>query len=499
VTDHVNPVHQLYMDLSGRYRAGWTFHRFLQGLQKFFGGRRLEDHTADFEELHGELREASQRLNDPEIRPVMERLEQIRSRVDRLLNALDQEDRHVDPSLVRLFLRRVRNYDERILLDLVRFFIEIQKDVPWQSDRLDKVDFLVTRLAERVSGEGLQGDRSRLSRVLAGLSDRAVPTAEYQSRQLTDRQEAIAEFRQEARRIDSLDELTERDLVGRYRQFKHALGGEMLEREMLPLIVDTNVELARKIRDFASAEEQRILRDYERIATHNEAEIGDLQLESSVSSLDLQISRFRKQLESGRVRLDDMVLLRESVVRILERIEGESADENVADGDDVEDREPVREVSAPADMPIIEKSFRDLVGVLGPMRLGGEVPGKSAGPEIGGLVENRELQAFRRLVEETECNEALERLLLAAAALRLQMTRELERTDSSRRRSPEGREGTDRPAGAILELGSLLLRRFEHEMEMALLRGQPDEARDLQLLRMRLMRDYSELWLAGNA
>jgi hypothetical protein len=55
-TEEVNPVHKLYMELSSRYKAGWTFHRFLQGLKKFFGSLELEDHT--LQEAEGSIGEA---------------------------------------------------------------------------------------------------------------------------------------------------------------------------------------------------------------------------------------------------------------------------------------------------------------------------------------------------------------------------------------------------------------------------------------------------------
>jgi hypothetical protein len=485
------------MDLSGRYRAGWTFHRFLQGLQKFFGRRDREDHTADFQQLHGELREVSQRLNDPEIRPVTERLEEIRARVDRLLDALDQEDRQVDPSLVRLFLKRVKNYDERILLDLLRFLIEIQRNSPWENDRLDKVDFLVTRLAEVVSGEGLQGDRSRLSRILAGLSERAAPMIESGSTELADQRSAIELVRQEAEGVETLEELTEQDLVGRYRELKHRLGAALLERSILPLIVDTNIVLAIRIRDFASAEEHRILRDYDKLAMREGAESIDGELESSVSSLEVQISRFRQQLESGRVRLEDMVLLRESVSEILERSEAESPEMDASTGSEGEGRESAGGMSAPRDMPVIEESFQELVTALSEIAAGSEVSEVLADSECKFRFGSRELKAYQRLDEEMECDEALENFVLAAAALRLRMAWEVGMVEPSAGRAWAGAQRPAGDIGLVLDLGSLFLRRFEHEMESALLRGELDEARELQLLRIRLMREYSGLWLAG--
>jgi len=47
-------------------------------------------------------------------------------------------------------------------------------------------------------------------------------------------------------------------------------------------------------------------------------------------------------------------------------------------------------------------------------------------------------------------------------------------------------------------LGDLFLRRFEHRIEQAVLLGDIDDARALQMLKMRMMRGFSGLWLMIN-
>jgi hypothetical protein len=150
------------------------------------------------------------------------------------------------------------------------------------------------------------------------------------------------------------------------------------------------------------------------------------------------------------------------------------------------------------DMPVIEESFGELVAALREIASGEDVSKVLADPECGFRFGSRELRAFQRLDEEMECNEALERFLLAAAALRYRMARHLGAVESSARRSRQRTQEQTEEAGEILDLGGRFLRRFEHEMESAISRGELDEARDLQLLRIRLMREYSGLWLAGS-
>ena len=43
----------------------------------------------------------------------------------------------------------MKNYDEKILSQLVKFYLYAQRGGPWPTDRLDKIDFLLARLSER--------------------------------------------------------------------------------------------------------------------------------------------------------------------------------------------------------------------------------------------------------------------------------------------------------------------------------------------------------------
>ena len=65
IPEEVNPLHRSYMELSTRYRAAWTYHRFIQGLRKFFGHRDLADYPADLQALYQSLKDVSRKLNSP--------------------------------------------------------------------------------------------------------------------------------------------------------------------------------------------------------------------------------------------------------------------------------------------------------------------------------------------------------------------------------------------------------------------------------------------------
>ena len=115
-------------------------------------------------------------------------------------------------------------------------------------------------------------------------------------------------------------------------------------------------------------------------------------------------------------------------------------------------------------------------------------------------LEQREVVAFRRLQgHEPSGDRALEQFLLEAAALRVRINEEAEEItgildDTSITR--------DTPVFARARLtcrvADTYARRFDSAIDGSVLEGNVSEAKTLQVLRMRLMRDYSGLWLLAN-
>ncbi len=500
VEAHVNPVHQRYMDLSGRYKAGWTFHRFVLGLRKFFGSQELEDHTADFQELYTGLREASQALNDPDVQSVIDRLEGLRSRLELLLGSLDEEERRIDPSLVRLFFQRIKKYDDRILVDLIRFYQEVQRGRSWDPDRVDKADFLVTRLAEAVAGGDLSGDRSRLKKVLEGVSAHQADSPGFDRKKIANRQKMIQAVRTKIPQLESFDELTERDLVGHYRHVKHGLGGLLFDQTILPAIVETNLELADRVNALTEEEEKRIFEDYERVSRlEQEGGVGR-DLARTVNHLHSQVSRFRKQVGSGNLRLHDMAEIKRLVVEILEQVEGAGAGTAAASEVDGGSGRFAVENAIPsaAERRVIGSAFEELVSVLRKSEVAELEERRLDARALSYRLEERELLAFDRLASQAECDADLERFVLAAAALRHRINGAVKEIHAFRSRV-EARESSSAPVTkALLSLGDWYLLRFAHFLETDAVIGDAGKARELQILRMRLMRDYSGLWLVAH-
>jgi hypothetical protein len=165
-------LHRRYVELAGRFKAAWTFHQFLQGIQKFFAEASIPQYPTELAEIHATLKQVSESLtgNDPAAGLAL--LERAGVQLEQTLAVLSATDARVTPPLVRQFFERVKSYDDQILAQMVRFYLTLSAEEGLSGDRLDKVDFLLTKLGEEtdpVSGSAVIRDRARLRSIFEGF------------------------------------------------------------------------------------------------------------------------------------------------------------------------------------------------------------------------------------------------------------------------------------------------------------------------------------------
>ncbi len=504
----VNPLNSKYIELTARYKACWTFHRFIVGLQKFFGQREIRSFPFDFQSLYKKLRAASVSLNTaPET--VEGELAEIEEELGKFMDVLDQQDGSVSPSQIRLFFTRVKNWDERLLIEMIRFYQETQRGRSWTPDRIDKADFLVSRLAESVAGPDLQGDRGRLERILGRLSAN-VELEDVDSGKTENRRKLIESVRSEIRRVRQFEELTDKDLVGHYRRAKHGLGRLFFEGSILALVMETNALLSERIQELSKLEEKRIFDDYERISRLEREGTVDTSVVEAVNELHSEVGRFKKVLKAGGFRLADLTRLKKALERLSPLLEPEDAAEAPRPPAAVEAALPARPPSGVGPSAFVMPSLfswreaQDLVGsdledLFSSLSAAEPTAGPAAvatsAPLISFRLEPREVVAFRRLAAGAEADDRLEGFLIGAAALRRRINREVDEIHAQVSRSGTASGAVADSARRTAAVADWYLRQFEHFTETAALDGETDEVRDLQVLKMRLTRDYSGLWL----
>lgn len=502
----LSELHRRYSDLSHRFRSAWTFHQFLQSLHKSAAHGGGGDLAPDFQGLYNELKEISEKLSAADSERVRTRLDAIEARLGHLVTTLDTEDTKLPPYVLRQFFQRVKHYDEKILTQLVKFYFYARPH-DWPPDRLDKVDFLLTRLSEEEderSGRLVLRDRTRLGEIFDGLWALvgAPPPADQLIQEQRDQIEAL---RLEAGSVESLDLLNESRLVRRYRDLKHGLGLTFFEPDVLVAVQETNLVLKARVQKLYKQEERRIVDDYQRVFELEREVPVDMQLDQELTQFRQDIERFETELQRDEVNLDHVAQIRQWVRSLVPRLTDAM---RLGGGEESEPRSltGIFRAGESSDVPALRPSrhqdllaepFARLVGALLEIDPAVRAEAVVIRPEIFPLrLEPREVVAHRRLHGREPCTRDLELFVLEAAALRMLLNEEAQEIagilDES---SVTGDAPIFHRARSSAAAADEYAWRFHHLLARAVTSGAVDEGRELQLLQMRLLRDYSGLWL----
>jgi hypothetical protein len=471
----------------------------------------VEDpYSTEFQNLYTGLKEISQNLNASESERIRHRLEAIDRRLSELIAALEEEDTKVTPDLLRQFFRRVKNYDEKILSQLVKFYLYARGEGAWPADRIDKVDFLLARLSEEVddrTGELVLRSHSRLSEIFQGLWAQLGEDAPG-DQVVEERRADVDALRHEMNQVESLDRLNETGLIRRYRDLKHGMENLYFYPDLLLAVQETNLVFKSRIQKLYRQEEQRIVAEYQRVFELEREVPFDTELDRELAEFREEIERFEKQLQREEFRLGDIAQIRQKVKDLLPRLSAgrTTAAERPAvsrtpldTGETALNRAAVAASSPlPAHEEVLGDHFRRLVDTLREVNPPDLQPERVVlRPEVFALrIEPREVEAQRRAFGRQDCDRELEQFLLEAAALRMRINEEAHEIASLLdETSVTGDSVVFARARLTCRAADGYLWRFNHVLQELMMAGDMAECRQIQLLRMRLMRDYSGLWL----
>ena len=511
----LSALHKRYVDVSDRFKSSWTFHQFLQGLHKLMGGSELAQYATEFQAVYGLLKEVSSHLTASSTERVRNELEMVDRRLLDLNRWLVGEDTKVSPSQLRVFFQRVRNYNESILVQLVKFYLYLRPSLEWSQDHHDKIDFLITKVSEESqspNGPWSLQERSKV-RLTFGALWAVVGLPEPDPAELAERRQHIQHLRQQLMGAETFDQLIDGELVAEYRSYKFQLGKLFFHPDVLLAVVETNLALRNHIQQLYRREEQRIVADYQRIFELERVVAVDTQLDLELSAFREEVERFERNLQNESLSLEELRRLRLHVRTLIPRL--------------TELREPERVFTEPSGRATVTEATVSEANALfherGPSdgtgwgegllrehhaRLLASLDGVSAdvspkvavySPELFPFrLEAREVVAFRRVgrADGADFDAELEGFILWAAALRARIQEEIDEirgilddTVVTREAPVFGR------AKQTTKVADLFVHRFTHEIDQTILEGPPEDARDLLVLKMRLVRESAGLWL----
>ena len=312
-----------YTRLSDRFRSLWTFYQFLGGLFKHQGRGALPQ-TYDFQELHRRLQDLVPRMGLETTPEVEHELQEMGRRLTNIHHGLREIEKEFPPSLLRRFFDHLKRQDEKILVALVKFYLQTDEI---DDDTLDKLDILLTRLAEAPAedGKALPRDPAEVRPLFSRLAA-YVDVSGADQTELAALRNAIRDFRAELGRVADFGTLLTCGLYDRYREFKHQLGSTFFLPEILSEVTATNILARNRFQELYEAEETRILEDTNRIFEIERY----LERHPDFAHPDLRrhieaFRRFRIRFDAGRkednIKRDDLLELRQSIHAVLERFD----------------------------------------------------------------------------------------------------------------------------------------------------------------------------------
>lgn len=509
----LNLVHRRYISISNRFKSAWTFHQFVQGLRKVFSIDSPEIRQSDFQDIYSTLKDASHHLNEASVEHVGQQLDRVEQRLGPMAAKLLESDRAISPNLLRQFFQRIKNYDDTILSQLVRFYLYFRPNGEWEVDRLDKADYLTTKLCEEYdeySDRHLPRDPAHVREVAEAFwsAQGAEGLSETEVRTLVAEVEAL---RDRILATQSLDELHNEELMPQYRGLKHRLSSSYFEPRILRSIIEANLDVKNQVSKLYSRDEQRIIAEYQQVFELERDVQREGDLDDELTDFKRLVEQFEKRLQGDRgVRIAELAELGERVRTLLPKLMPEQEEET---GPYVAPREvrealddtgasgaarrpPAMRALAP-ELDFVENEYARVVSTLDDTGSTLEPKRVALQPEVFALgVSSREILAYRRLFSGAPCNRELEEVLLRGAALRLKIEDTVSEIKGILDETAVTKDSPIyRVARDTVRVADSYLHRFSHLIEQALMNRMGDEGRELMVLKMRLMRAYSGLWL----
>jgi hypothetical protein len=517
-------LNQRYVRLTDRSRSQWTFYQYLQGLFKHLFNMPCPIEI-DFPNLFNELRQLGASLGHPETARTERTIATLNHRLDSQAQRLLEVDAQIPPSLLRRFFDRLRNQDEKVLLAILKFYL----DGPRASDdTLDKLDILFTRLAEipREDHGSLARERHEIERLVQ-------PLLQYRPPLATPEQEvdillhAVADLRVEVLGCRSFTELVAGGGLDRFRSLKRRLGENMLHPRLLPVLLETTVAIKNRFRELWEDEETALMNDTNKVRElqrqlAGNPEVATPELRELLEVFAAAQQRFDEGRQTENLRREDALKLRVTLNRILEQFDisqltappppaAEEAEEEGPSPWETSKQVPLSAVAGGAQTlsaglqvdPLLQEYVSKILFAL--ELVGSERPAAEAvaAKELAHLrLEPCEVEACRELVDGRAAPGSFPgeraRLLLQAAALRIRLDEEAREIDRLQKRASEQLPETLERASQTLQRAAEIDRRFGWLVEDALYRGDTEHLEKLYRCRFRLLRAYSGLWLIHN-
>jgi hypothetical protein len=504
----IGALHGRYVRLSDRFKSLWTYHQFASVVFKTFLDSPLP-YNVDFQKTYDRIKGISGRLNASQASEAAAAIALSDLALDRAATSLLRADDRIPASLVRRFFERLKKQDDTIIYFLIKFYLYTNAV---EADRRDKIDFLFTRIGEDfVAERGEYWSRESLEfreRIIALVSvfhDTDAPQEEvvHLIRQ-------VRSMREDIQRASRFEELTERGLLQKARQFKHRLANLYFHPDILLAVVELNVSTKNKFLKLYQSDEQRMVEDAQKLMAHGKA--IERNFGGTNPELREEMERFREFKErfdqskaQSNIKADTVTHLKQSIGNVLNQLDrGLGGEEEKAEI-------PAAFFSRTQQLEDVKERFaRDQLLLQQILRIATAIDGHedSVAPEmVAEAVGVRELRLEpwevaahqklfdRRDADAEEDGEELWMLYMRAAALRLKIDEEATQLATASGTGMHPEPHLLAMAKQSLDCAKDLDETFSDFLHEAVYCSNARILHQLYRSRFRLLRGFSGLWL----
>ena len=328
-------ISQAYARLSAKFKALWTFHQFLQGVHR----TSLHGTTGpavSFAPLYEQIKRIKETKGVEPAADTAAAMGRLDLQLDGLHAILAEDDRQISPSTMRQFFERVRAGDEELLLSILKFYYYAATLAP---DEMDKVDILLTRLGT-TPGKGGEAELKspaelqKLSDALLSLMVRTrADVAEVKSVV-----SLLEILRKDIEACERFEDLSGKKTLENLRTLKHRMGKAFYEPEVMQAVLSSNVAVKKKFQILYKVEEKRIL-EASREVLEKEKDLGpdallaNPEFREELDRFRIDKDEFEKASRRRGVRPRDVKRLKDSLHRLLARLDPAAASEFDVGGD----------------------------------------------------------------------------------------------------------------------------------------------------------------------
>lgn len=461
--------------MSDQFKSIWTLNQVLQGIYKHFFNQEVP-YKLDFRALYNQIRGLPQMFSGFPGMQIEAYISKLEEEVQNFFNIVEEADSKISPSSFRRFFETYKNEEEedKILLQLIKFYIHLQRI---NDDIRDKLDFLVTRVASIYSpseGRFILKDREYLKELFYKLmAIGKLPPVDQ--RQKEDYLTLLQELRREVIECKTLEDFVLSGVLKAIRSLKNKMDIAFLHPDILVKVAELNVTTKNRYIEIYKKEEESLLEETTRIKSlKHQLEEGDSKLQKDLKRIEEIEQLLQEAKEKGDVKLEIIAQYKNTIKSVLSKLDADFTFEQVPIAEE-EEKEKIQETKEENEEDVLKKILQQSTFPL----------------------ENYERDALKSfdVLKNLSYLKDHEKLILKGLCVRFEIEKILDKLISAYKGEAVLPEEVKEKVKSLISRGETLEKDFQYAIEDCLFQGKEKDANLYLKGKYRLLRSLSGIWL----